>query len=398
MDPEVRSYAVRHALIALTIMIPVTLPVAGFRDFVQAHFEVSDLAASLFMVVNMVAGMLAAPLVGGLVDRFGYRRAWILGALVVDCACFLAMWYARSSFSVFLSLRALEGAAHITALSLVLSLAADHASAAQRGRAMGLVAAALTLGVAIGAPVGGVLARTDPWFPLIVASGMLAAAGFACAFALRRPPKRQRSPRMSTVLKAVFERARGAWIPLLFTFADRFTVGFFTTTFVLYLRNVYGVGRGEVGLLLALFLLPFSILSWPCGRASEQVSRARLMLVGSFVYGVLVASLGAWSVDGLRILMPLLGVSAAVMYVPSLLLLLDLGPPRARSTLMAAFNATGSLGFILGPIVGGLVVDVSGDPIDGYRRAFLVAGLAQVLCVAFTARSLLRLRADGRTT
>jgi MFS family permease len=79
----------------------------------------------------------------------------------------------------------------------------------------------------------------------------------------------------------------------------------------------------------------------------------------------------------------------------------DLTPPAIRSTALGAFNTAGSLGFILGPVTGGLVsesVAASHGAATGYRAAFAVAGGAEILCALVALPFLLRLRAAGRTS
>jgi MFS family permease len=99
--------------------------------------------------------------------------------------------------------------------------------------------------------------------------------------------------------------------------------------------------------------------------------------------------------------MAVIGLSAALMFVPSMLMTADLTPPEIRSTAMGAFNAAGSLGFILGPMTGGLVsetVRASHGAAVGYQAAFVVAGIAEILCAALALPFLLRMRAVGRTS
>ena len=60
-----------------------------------------------------------------------------------------------------------------------------------------------------------------------------------------------------------------------------------------------------------------------------------------------------------------------------------------------------SLGFIFGPLTGGLVseaVRASHGPAAGYQAAFGVAGGAEILCAVVALPFLLRLRAAGKTT
>ncbi len=146
---------------------------------------------------------------------------------------------------------------------------------------------------------------------------------------------------------------------------------------------------------------PFSLLSYPFGRLSERVSRAWMVGGGSMVYGVGLVTLGVWNVEQLPFVMLALGVASAVMFVPSLVMTTDLARPEIRSTALGGFNAAGSLGFVLGPLVGGGVstlVARSHGWENGYPAAFAVAGAAEILCVLATLPMLRRLRRAGRTT
>ena len=68
---------------------------------------------------------------------------------------------------------------------------------------------------------------------------------------------------------------------------------------------------------------------------------------------------------------------------------------------MGAFNAAGSLGFIVGPATGGIVSQLVAQQTDwetGYRAAFGVAGVSEALCVVIALPFLARLVRSGRTT
>ena len=109
-------------LMALLMLLPVTLPVPVLRELVAERFGVSELLTSLFMSINMVGAVLAAPLAGALADRFGRRPLLIAAALALDALCFLGLTR-DVPFALFLGIRFVEGAAHIFALSLLLGLA-----------------------------------------------------------------------------------------------------------------------------------------------------------------------------------------------------------------------------------------------------------------------------------
>ena len=388
-------------LLALSMLVPVTLPVAVLRDLVQQRFGVSEFLTSLFMSVNMVGALLAAPLAGILADRGGYRRGWIAAALLCDSALFWALTLPQS-FPTFLVLRGLEGAAHIAALSLLLGLASGAGGSERRGRVMGLVGGGITLGVAIGAPLGGFLGAVDSMLPLYVGSAVSAGAALLAWFGLREAGGRGRRERPT--FRRIVADLRGHPLllaPLAFAFADRFTVGFYTTTFSLFLSRIHELSPPGIGALLALFLLPFAALSYPFGRLAEKRSRVAMIAAGSAVYGVATVLVPWCGVGVLVPLMLLLGVASAVMFVPSLLITADAAPETVRTTALGAFNAAGSLGFLVGPATGGLVSQLvashSGWEV-GYRATFAVAGASELLCVALGLPFLLRLVRRGHTT
>ncbi len=375
-------------------MAPVTLPVPVLRELVQERFAVSELATSLFMSINMVGALLAAPLAGALADRWGRRRPLLVGALVADALCFYSLT-APVPFEAFMVLRFFEGCAHITALSMLLALASQALPAARRGRAMGTVGGAMMLGVAVGAPLGGLLGRDDPLLPLQVGAVGLLGVAVLAAWSIREVGSGGARPGLREIASAL--RAHPALsVPLAFAFADRFTVGFFTTTFSLYLRRIHDLSAPQIGLAIAVFMIPFALFSYPFGRIAERRSLLTLLCVGSLLYGAGTACVGFVAPPGpLYGLMFALGITAAVMFVPSMLMTIQLAPESARATALGAFNAAGSLGFIVGPLAGGAIsqlVAARADWLTGYRAAFLAAGASEILCVAIALPLLMWLR------
>ncbi len=378
--------------LATLILLPVTLPVPVLRELVQERFGVSEFLTSAFMSVNMVGAFLAAPLAGAVADRIGRRPPLIAGALVVDALCFLGLTL-DVPFAVFMAIRFLEGCAHIVALSLLLGLAANARGDEGRGLAMGITGSGLLLGVALGAPLGGMLGRDDPVFPLYTGAAVVLGAAVVALLLLRETGTQAHGRPGLSEIWGLLVRHKLLIAPLLFAFADRFTVGFFTSTFSLFLRSVHELPPPQIGILIATFMLPFALLSFPFGALSQRTSRVALLCGGSLVYGLFVASVGFWPTDRLWLLMLLNGSAAAVMFVPSMLMTTELTPDEVRTTSMGAFNAAGSLGFIVGPMTGGLISDVVGaqaGALVGYQAAFATAGLAEILLAVIAFPILIR--------
>ena len=86
------------------------------------------------------------------------------------------------------------------------------------------------------------------------------------------------------------------------------------------------------------------------------------------------------------------------MFAPNLALCADLAPPGQRGAVYAGFQAAGSLGFVLGPLLAGGAFKVlsAHRPVEAaYRMTFVAAGATEVLCAAITLPMLLGLRRRG---
>lgn len=378
-------------LLTFLLMLPETLPVPVLRAAVLERFAVTDAQASWFMSANMLGAIVAAPVIAWLGDRTRSRRGLCIAAIALD-AILVQLLAHPFSFAEFLGLRVLEGMAHISALSLLMAQCSD-AAGERRGRVMGMVGAGLTLGVALGAALGGKIGKTDPLLTLHTGSGVLAAATLLALACLPADTSTSLQPRAK--LRDALQQS-GAWLPLAFAFVDRFTVGFFTSGFPLCMAGVHGLSGPDIGILLACFLLPFALLSYPFGRLAERIPSVWLVAVGSGAYGVLVMLVGGIATNWLWYLMPALGLASAVMFVPTLLLLLERCPNMGRSAAMAAFHGAGSLGFLLGPLCCGAIVAWTGELSRGYTLAFAFAGLTELLCVFLLVPAIRRLRSAAQ--
>lgn len=376
-------------LLTFLLMLPETLPVPVLRGLVVDRFSVSAAQATLFLVANMIGALLATPLVGLHVDRTGRRRRLCVVLLVAD-ALLMQLLAHPVDYTTFLLLRTVEGAAHLSALTLLMSLVAD-AAGERRGRALGMVSAGLTLGVATGAALGGQIGRDDPLLTLHVASVVLCVAAVVGVIVLPADGPVHRRPGYREVLVAMRREPR-LRTPLLLAFLDRFTVGFFTTGFPLMMSGLHAASTPTIGKLLGAFLFPFAVLSYPFGRLAERWSRRRMVAGGSLCYGLLVAAVGVAPPHWQWLVLPLCGVMSAIMFVPTLLWLLERAPDVGRSTAIAGFHAAGSLGFLLGPLVCGELIDLGGEDADGYgySLAFAVAGAVEVLGAAWVYTRMLR--------
>ncbi|BCO32796.1 MFS transporter [Thiohalobacter sp. COW1] len=357
------------------LMLPVTGMVPVLRELTVGRYpDLGEFAQHLFMSANMLGALLCVPLAGLLSDLWQRRRPIIAGAFALN-ALSLFMLLQDWSYPVYLAWRFVEGCAHITALSLLMTLAADHARRRGSGAVMGLVGAAISLGVASGAPLGGWLGNTGAERVLQWGTGLMLLLTPLSALALRDLPVGRSHGGLGQLLRAL-PANRPLLLPYAFAFVDRLTVGFIVSTLSLYLSQVIGLDAGRIGLTMALFLIPFALLTFPAGLLSKRWNPLLMMLLGSAAYGLTLAAVGLVPGASIPGLMFAGGVTAALMYAPSLVLVAELSRPEHKALAMSGFNFAGSLGFVLGPLTGGSLVSLFGS----YTPAFVIVGGLEVLC------------------
>jgi MFS family permease len=92
------------------------------------------------------------------------------------------------------------------------------------------------------------------------------------------------------------------------------------------------------------------------------------------------------------------GIFSALMFTPNLLLISDLVRRGHGEGLFGAFQVAGSLGFLSGPIAGGILVSLTRDAagVPAYREILAAVGSMAVLLATASFVVLRRLASDVR--
>lgn len=370
-SPGIGRTVVLPALLLFGSMVNLTLIVAGLKEFIIDELGGSIADATLFFSIETLAYIVFAPLWGLLSDRFGVRRPLVVVGFAASAVIYL-VYSSIHSIPLLLVLRFVQGAFSVLGWSTVMAMMLDHPVYGRQGRFMGLMGASLIFGVAIGAPLGGYFTR---WYgaraPLLAAAISFALLA-VMALLLRESPTLKRQHRVGEVLAALRSRPR-VGLPFAFHFVDRLAVGLFVVVFPLYIDSLGATDPALRGRYLALFLLPFAFLQYFSGRLAERIGAGRPLVVGSLLYGLALCGLGFADLVTLRPMMVALGVFAAVMFPPAILLVSQWSDPRTRASSMGGFNVAGSMGFAVGPIVGGWAYATR-----GFAFAFALCGIVEI--------------------
>lgn len=381
-----------HLFLIFFTMLPVTMIVPVFKDIIKDIHGGNNFMVSLFMSIAMLGSFLFSPIAGFFSDKFKNRRTFISIFAILDGICFLILGGTRE-ITILQFARFFEGICHIFVIGLLLSSITDkendnsNPTHYKKGILMGLAGMLLSLGVGIGSPLG-ILGRQNPYIPIYTASGIMFAIGIISFIYLKDHPIHFHEKVTFAKWKKALSQNKYFLIPYIYNFIDRFTVGFFVTTFNIHLRESLSLNSGQVGFFLAAVLIPMSLLSYPFARLSKKVGTFPLMLAGSFLYGVSLSIAGY--LNHPKLILPVLllcGIGAGVMFVPSMMSASLMAPKGYNASVMSGFTGVGSIGFMLGPLVSVFLenylnTNISSEHNFGFLSTFF--GGLEVLVVLLT--------------
>lgn len=379
------------AAVVWAVLLAQVLLYPGVDTLVAAFGAENRLNASMwFLAAEFAAFVVFAAIWGAASDAAGKRVPFIVAGATcgaVGYALLAVLPHVVSlPFLAVLALRVLQGAATIGAFSLSMTMLMDLDGG--HGRNMGAAGIAIGLGTAMGAPLGGQLYEIGPFVPLYLASALLLCVAGLSLFVTDRVPSGNRG-----TIAAVITGLRDTpmlGLAYVFGFIDRLTAGFFALVGTLYFREVFSLDPAAVGLTLALFFAPFALLQYPFGVVSDRIGRTIPIVAGSALYGVTVILVGlAPTVTLARAAMVVVGVVGAFMAPASMAFVTDLAASTQRGTAMAGFNVAGSVGFLVGILVGGTVAGTF-----GYLAAFVIVGGLEIGIALLALPAFLRMSVD----
>ncbi len=356
-------------------------------DATESAFAATDVSASMWFLVAEFAAYVAFVGVWGVTsDVTGRRTPFIVAGALAGSVGYAALALSPAvgslPFEGVLLLRVFQGAMTIGAFSLTMTMLMDLEGG--HGKNMGAAGIAIGLGAALGAPVGGQLTELHPLTPLFAAAGLLVTVGLTVTVVEDRAPTSRRTTR--AVVASVRERP-SVTIPYAFGFVDRLTAGFFALVGTLYFQETFGLGPAETGLMLACFFAPFALLQYPMGVLSDRIGRTIPIVVGSMFYGAGILAVGASPTVAVAAgAMIAVGVLGALVAPATMALVTDIAAEGDRGVAMAGFNLAGSLGFLGGFLVGGVVADAY-----GFWTAFLVVGGLEIAIALVAIPAVLKL-------
>ncbi len=336
--------------------------VVPILPFYVTHFGASGRELGLMMAIYSVMQFIFAPLWGRWSDDVGRKPVLLIG-LIGFAASFGLMGLAQDVWQLIIA-RALAGIISSATLPATFAYIADTTSDDKRSSGMGVLGAAMGLGMIFGPLLGGPLGKIALALPFFAAAGFaLIAAAFAFIMLGESLPPEKRhvhAPTTQSRWEQLVGAVRG---PMGFLFVTAFLLAFalaqFEATLGLFAKDRYELGPDQVGYLLGTFGLLGALQQGALiGPLTRKVGEVRVLQSG------LVLSVFGFVGTALSGDLWLFVVSSALfnfgnaLLRPSVASLISQRATTGQGAAMGLENSFMSLGRAGGPLWAGFLYDV----------------------------------------
>jgi MFS family permease len=352
--------------------------------FLANKFNLSAAWVGVFMTFDNIAALFIQPPVGAWSDRLrtpiGRRMPFILigapiGALafgLIPLASALPLFVACTS-TLLLSMAFWR--------TPVVALMPDITPSKFRSQANGIINLMGGVGTIIASLVGSTLYEQNVNFPFWMGSGLVILAALLVFLLIKEPKEYEQGeaqPNMFASLRELFQDPDKSGIRILsaifFWFLAYTGIEAFLT---LYATRYVGLTEGDAGRLFGHLGLLFVLFALPAGLIGSRLGRRVTISIGIVLMALLISSLYFLSPGTLEVLvakLPLLGnvhrislllmgagIAWALININSLPMVVDMTTLARVGTFTGLYYLFSTLSAIVGPILNGLIVQLSGN-------------------------------------
>lgn len=227
--------------IILMLSFSVRASFGVFQIPIASEFGWPRTEFSLAIAIQNLAWGIGQPIFGALAERFGDRRAIVLGAVLYAAGLVLSAFAVTPLQHQFLEILVGFGIAG-TGFGVILAVVGRATSDEHRSLALGIATAAGSAGQVFGAPVAAALLNAFPWQTVFIIFAVVIMASLLALPMLRAPVRATRAElaeSMGTVLMRAFKDPSYTLIFLGF-FSCGYQLGFITAHFPAMVTEMCG--------------------------------------------------------------------------------------------------------------------------------------------------------------
>lgn len=340
-----------------------------------------------FMVAAFsLSQFLFSPFAGRLSDKIGRKPIIVAGLFVFA----LSEWMFGASNTIFFLFfaRILGGLGAALSMPAIFAYVADITTDEERGKAMGIVTAALTTGFIIGPGIGGYLAQLGlraPFYGAAIA-GLLAAI-----ITIIFLPKKVTIPNTAPLEKSaehgkeflplwkqlILSVKEPYFFSLIIVFIAAFGLANYETVFALYVDHKFGFTPQDIALIITLGSIAGAVIQATIfGKLLEWFGEFKIIVLSLLFTGIFVILLTFTSTYWIIFAVTFIVFLGSDLLRPALGTLLSKMTKNEQGYVQGLNSSYTSLGNIVGPILAGSLFDHNID------FPFYVGGLVMIACFA----------------
>jgi len=306
--------------------------------------------AGLVVAAGAVPGILVAPAVGFLADRYGRRR------ILLPCLVIFGVFGLAAGFSPtlgwLLAARIAQGVGAAGLINLAVVLIVDHWDGLDRAALIGQNSAVITVAVAVYPVLGGGITDLFGWRWMFVSYAIpLVVAGLVGLHLVADKPVQSGKVR-DQVRAALVEVRRPVTGTVIVLGAIVFLLifGLFLSLMPIHMDQKFGLGPTQRGLVAAVPALSSTVSSLLVARARARAHGGWLVYTGMFVFAGTFVIMGVASLWVLVVAAALYGLAEGLTIPTMQDLVADEAPEHLRAAVLAAWVGAARVGQTVGPI------------------------------------------------
>ena len=386
----------------LSIILVVFIDLLGYSlilpllPYYARTFNADQTVTGLLLASYSVMQLIGAPLLGRLSDRFG-RRPILLLCLLGTFLGFLWMGLATTLWMLFVS-RMLDGLTGGN-FNVVQAYISDVTDEKDRSKALGMTGAAFGLGFIVGPVTGGLLGQWHPALPAFVAAAIslinLVLVYVWLPESLTKEKREHMDEKKPAVtLNALLVALRRPFISSLFITGFFFGLAFviLQTIFPLHAMVKFSMTSFETGLVLTYVgVLSVIMQGFLVGRLTSRFREDALIVVSSVLLGLGLLGWGlASNIFWLYVATTPIALFGGLLGTLLSSTLTKSVAPHEIGGILGLFTSMDSSTRIIGPIIGGILLQQIGTWAPGVFSAIIMAGVTIFIITAIYNRPIFK--------
>ena len=346
------------AMLGIGLIIPV-LP-----KF-MLEFGASGQALGYLVAAFGLTQFIFSPIAGELSDKYGRKNMIVSGLAAFTLSQFIFA-VADQMWLLYLS-RLIGGMGAAFMIPSMMAYVADITTDEARGKGMGLLGAAMSLGFVIGPGIGGFLAEYGLRVPFYVSAAVAFVSTVVSLIFLRETlsmedqlAHRNSEKKRSNLFVQFGQSFKAAYlVPLILVFTLTFGLSNFEAIFGLFVDQKFGYTPKDIAILITVgALIGVIVQSFLIGRLLQRYGEKRLINISFFVSAVtMVLMLLSGNFWYILTVTSIFFVFTSILR-PSINTLLSKMAGKEQGFVAGMNNAYMSVGNIVGPSLAGILYDV----------------------------------------